>query len=150
MRLDSVLPYLPLTSKTVKHWSGELFVENKFKSLPPWSLLLSNILSNILNTWHTNSIHLGFLRPFSRIDQLFQVFLNCLKGITGNNTFQCNNDLFIMNRDKLTTNYSHLCQCSGRFMTRFQDQNGPTADLDQCAAQLRRTLTSPWFPNALL
>lgn len=85
----------------------------------------------------------------TRIDQLFQVFLNCLKGITGN-TFQCNNDLFIMNRDKLTTNYSHLCQCSGRFMTRFQDQDGPTADLDQCAAQLRRTLTSPWFPKALL
>lgn len=37
-------------------------------------------------------VYLCFLRSLSRIDQIFQVFLNSLKEIKGNDALQGNND----------------------------------------------------------
>lgn len=76
-------------------------------------------------------VYLCISKSLSKIDQIFQVFFNSLKEIKGNNVLQYNNDLFIMNTDKVTPNYSHLCQYSGMFMKRIQEQKWPMADLDQ-------------------
>lgn len=67
-------------------------------------------------------VYLCISKSLSKIDQIFQVFFNSLKEIKGNNVLQYNNDLFIMNTDKVTPNYSHLCQYSGMFMKRIQEQ----------------------------